>query len=42
LNAALAKTKSQSTFANPRNLTLRIHAMFFNHPNAGSTRARAC
>jgi hypothetical protein len=42
LNAALAKTNNQSTFAKPRNLTLRIQAMFFNHPNAGSTRGRAC
>ena len=42
LNAALAKTTSQSTFGNPRNLILRSHAMVFNQPEAGSIRGRAC
>ena len=42
LKAALAKTKSQSTFANPRSFTLRIHAFVFNQPNAGSILGRAC
>jgi hypothetical protein len=42
LNAALAKTKSQSTLARPRNLTFRIQAIVFSHPNAGSMRGRAC
>jgi hypothetical protein len=31
LNAALANTNSQSTFASPRSFTLRIQAMVFNH-----------
>ena len=34
LNAALAKTKSQSTFARPRNLILGIQAIVFSQPNA--------
>src|SRR3954454_17922237 len=42
LNAALAKTNSQSTLGSPRSLTLRIQAMVFSHPNAGSIRGRAC
>jgi hypothetical protein len=42
LNAALANTNSQSTLARPRSLTLRIQAIVFNHPNAGSMRGRAC
>jgi hypothetical protein len=42
LNAALAKTNSQSTLANPRTFTWRIQAMVFNQRNAGSIRGRAC
>ena len=42
LKAALAKTKSQSTLARPRSLTLRIQAIVFSQPNAGSMRGRAC
>ena len=42
LKAALAKTKSQSTLGSPRSFTLRIQAMVFSHPNAGSIRGRAC
>jgi len=42
LNAALAKPNSQSTFGNPLNLTLRIQAIVFSQPNAGSMRGRAC
>ena len=42
LKAALAKTNSQSTLGSPRSLTLRIQAMVFSHPNAGSMRGRAC
>ena len=42
LNAALAKTKSQSTLGSPRSFTLRIQAIVFSHPNAGSMRGRAC
>jgi hypothetical protein len=41
LSAALAKTNSQSTLAKPRNFTLRIQAIVFNHPKAGSMRGRA-
>ena len=42
LKAALAKTKSQSTFGSPRSLTLRIQAIVFSHPKDGSMRGRAC
>ena len=42
LNAALAKTNSQSTLGSPRSFTFRIQAMVFSHPNAGSMRGRAC
>jgi hypothetical protein len=42
LKAALANTKSQSTLGNPRSFTLRIQAIVFSHPNAGSIRGRAC
>jgi hypothetical protein len=42
LKAALAKTKSQSTFGSPRSFTFRIQAIVFSHPNAGSIRGRAC
>jgi hypothetical protein len=41
LYAALAKTKSQSTFARPRSFTLRIQAIVLSHPKAGSMRERA-
>ena len=40
LKAALANTKSQSTFGRPRSFTLRIQAIVFSHPNAGSMRGR--
>ena len=40
--AALAKRKSQSTFARPRSFTFRIQAIVLSHPNAGSIRGRAC
>jgi hypothetical protein len=42
LNAALANTKSQSTFGRPRSFTLRIHAIVLSQPHAGSIRGRAC
>jgi hypothetical protein len=42
LKAALAKTKSQSTLGSPRSFTLRIQAMVFSQPKAGSMRGRAC
>jgi len=42
VNAALAKTSSQSTFSNPCSLTLRIPAIVFNQPNAGSISGRTC
>ncbi len=42
LKAALAKTNSQSTLARPRSFTLRIQAIVFSQPNAGSMRGRAC
>ena len=41
LNAALAKRKSQSTFAKPRSFTFRIQAIVLSQPNAGSIRGRA-
>jgi hypothetical protein len=42
LKAALAKTNSQSTLGSPLSFTLRIQAIVFSHPNAGSIRGRAC
>jgi hypothetical protein len=42
LKAALANRKSQFTLARPRSFTLRIQAIVFSQPNAGSIRGRAC